>query len=56
MANVPTENHVVSVMTNQPLETVAKVRDEKDDRVLLHSIGRQNRPTAKDKNLKGIRQ
>ena len=50
MDNVPKETHVVSVMTNQPLETVAKVRDEKGDRLLLHPIGRQNRPTAKDKN------
>ena len=32
MDNVPKETHVVSVMTHKPLATVAKVRDEKDDR------------------------
>ena len=47
---VPKETHVVSVMTHKPLETVAKVRDEKDDRLLLHPIRRQNRLKARDKN------
>ena len=50
MDNVPKETHVVSVMTLLPLETVAKVRDEKDDRFLLHPIRRQNRLTARVKN------
>ena len=48
--NVPKETPVVSVMTSKPLETVAKVRDEKDDRLLLHPIRSQNRLTARDKN------
>ena len=48
--NVPEETHVVSVMTYKPLESVAKVRDEKDDRLLLHPIRRQNRLTARGKN------
>ena len=47
--NVPEETHVVSVMTRKLLETVAKVRDEKDDRLLLHPFRRQNRLTARDK-------
>ena len=50
MDNVPKETHVVSVMTSKPLETVAKIRDEKDDRLLLHTIRSQNRLTARDKN------
>ena len=37
-------------MTHKPLKTVAKVRDEKDDRLLLPPIRRQNRLTARDKN------
>ena len=41
--NVPKKTHVVSVMTHKLLETVAKVRDE--------NIRRQNRLTARDKNL-----
>ena len=40
MDNVPKETHAVSVMTDQPLETVAVVRDEKDDRLLPHQIRR----------------
>ena len=48
--NVPKETHVVSVMTHKTLETEDKVRDEKDDRLLLHPIRRQNRLTARDKN------
>ena len=56
MDNVPKETHVVSVMTSKPLETVAKVRDEKDDRLLLHQIRRQNRLTPRDKNPHWIRQ
>ena len=50
MANVPQETHVVSVMTSQPLETKAKVRDEKGNRLLPHPIRRQNRLTARNKN------
>ena len=50
MDNVPKETHVVSVMTSKPLGTVARVRDEKDDRLLLHPIRRQIRLTARDKN------
>ena len=50
MDNVAKETHVVSVMTQLPLETVARVRDEKDDRLLPHPIRRQNRLTARDKN------
>ena len=37
-------------MTSKPLETEDMVRDEKDDRLLLHPIRRQNRLTARDKN------
>ena len=48
MDSVPKETRVVSVMTSEPPETVAKARDEKDDRLLLHSF--QNRLTARDKN------
>ena len=44
------DSHVVSAMTHKPLETVAKVRDEKDDRLLLPPIRRQSRLTARDKN------
>ena len=43
MDNVPKETHVVSVMTSKTLDTEAKARDEKDDRLLLASIRRQNR-------------
>ena len=50
MDNVPKETHVVSVMTFQPLETRAKVRDEKGDRLLQHPIRRQNRLTARNRN------
>ena len=49
MDNVPKEPYVVSVMTHWSLETVALVRDEKDDRLHPHPIRRQ-RPTARDKN------
>ena len=48
--DVSKETHVVSVMTSKTLETVAGVRDEKDDRLLLHPIRRRNRLTARDKN------
>ena len=51
MDNVPKETHAVSVMTEQTLETVAKARDEKDDRLLPCPIRRQNRLTVRDKNL-----
>ena len=47
---VPKETHVVSVMTSKPLATVARVRDEKDDRLHLHPTRRQNRLTARDTN------
>ena len=50
MDSFPEETHVVSVMTHKPLETMAKVRDKKDDRLLLHPIRRQNRLTARGKN------
>ena len=40
MDNVRKETHVVSVMTDYPLETVAVVRDEKDDCPLPHQIRR----------------
>ena len=50
MDNVPKETHAVSVMTQHPLETVAKVRDEKDDRPLRHPIRRRSRLTVRDKN------
>ena len=49
MDTVPKETHVVSVMTQQPLETVVLARDEKDDRLLPHPIRRQ-RVTVRDKN------
>ena len=48
MDNVRKETHVVSVMTQRPLETAALVRDEMDDRLLAHPIRRQ-RLTARDK-------
>ena len=43
MDTVPKETHVVSVMTSKPLETVAKARDEEDDRLLpaSHSKAKQ---------------
>ena len=41
MDSVPKEAHAVSVMTKQPLATVAVVRDEKDHRLLPHQIRRQ---------------
>ena len=41
MDNVPKETRVVSVMTSKPLETVAKIRDEKDERLLLHLKAKQ---------------
>ena len=44
--NLPKETHVVSVMTQRPLATVAQVRDEKDDLLLPHPIRRQ-RPTVR---------
>ena len=47
--NVRKETHAASVMTNLLMETCAKVRDEKDDRLLPHPIRRQ-RLTARDKN------
>ena len=50
MDNVPKETHVVSVMTSKPQGTVAKVRDEKDNRLLVHPTRRQNRLTARDKH------
>ena len=48
------ETHVVSVMTQEHLETVAKVREEKDDRLLPHQIRRQRltvKKTTKMENL-----
>ena len=56
MDNVPKETHVVSVMAHKPLETRAVVRDEKGDRLLPHPIRRQNKLTARDIILTGIRQ
>ena len=47
MDSVPKEAYAVSVMTKQPLATVAVVRDEKDDRLLPHQIRRQ-RLTVKE--------
>ena len=47
MDNFLKETVVVSVMTLQLLETVARVRDEKADRLLLHPIRRQNRLTGR---------
>ena len=46
MDNVPKETHAVSVMTHKTLETEDKVRDEKDDRLLLH-------PNSKAKKTDG---
>ena len=42
MDTVPEEFLVVSVVTFQHLETRAKVRDKKDDRLLLDPKRRQN--------------
>ena len=50
MDSVPKETHVVSVMIQESLATVARVRVEKDDRLLLHPTRRQNRLTARDTN------
>ena len=50
MDNVSKETHEVSVMTNWYKETCTVVRDEKDDRLLLHPIQRKNRLTARGKN------
>ena len=36
--------------THKPLEKVAKVRDEQDDRLLLHPTRRQNRLMSRDKH------
>ena len=47
---IPEETNVVSVMTQRSLEPVAKVRNDKDDRLLLHPTRRQNRLTARNKN------
>ena len=41
------ETHEVSFMTDQPLETLALSRDEKDDRLLPHPIRRRTRVTVK---------
>ena len=49
MDNIPKETHAVSVMAHKSLETVALVRDEKDDRPLPHRIGRP-RLTAREKH------
>ena len=38
MDNVQRETHVVSAMTQWPLETVALARDAKDGRLLPHQI------------------
>ena len=56
MENVPEETRVVSVMTQMPMETGAKIMDTKDDRLLLHPIRRQNRLTARAKILTVVRQ
>ena len=46
--SVPKETPVVSVMTFfSLLQTEVVVKDEKDDRLLLHPIQRQNRLTVK---------
>ena len=45
--NVPQETHAVSVITLKLLETEVAVRDETDDRLLLHPIQRQNRWSEK---------
>ena len=50
MDNVPKETPVVSVTKSKTLETEDKVRGDKDDRLLLHPIRRQNRQTARDRN------
>ena len=41
MDDVPKETHEVSVITSKPLETVAKVTDEKGDRLLPHPVRRR---------------
>ena len=53
MDYVPKETHVVSVMIDQHKETSAVVRDEQDDRLLLHQIRRQ-RPTVKATEMKAL--
>ena len=49
MDNVQKETHAVSVMTNLHKETCKVVRDEEDDRLLLHQTQRQ-RLTERNKN------
>ena len=49
MDNVQKEGHVVSVMTNWYKETCTVVRDEEDDRLLLHQT-RRPRLTKGEKN------
>ena len=53
MDSVPEETHAVLVMTHKLLETVAKVRDKKDDLLLLHPIRRQNRTDGEEKSSPG---
>ena len=48
LGSVRKETHVVSVMTQWPLATVALVRDGKDDPLLPHPIRRQGRPLVKN--------
>ena len=49
MDNVPDETHALSVMIQESLETVAKIRDRKEDRLLPQPTRRQNRLTARSK-------
>ena len=56
MDNVRKETHVVSVMTQWPLETVALVRDEEDDRLLPASHSKAKTDGEGQKTFQGIRQ
>ena len=46
MDDVPKEARAVSVMTQWPLETVALVRDQKDDRLLPHPIPARDKKSS----------
>ena len=57
MDSVPKETQVVSVMTSKPLETVAKVRDEKGRSSSLASHSKSKKTDGEgQKILTGMRQ
>ena len=52
MDSVPKETHVVSVMTEQPLATVAVVREKKDDRLLPAPNSKVKTDAGREKSSK----